>query len=71
MAHIVKMTPTGSAGRFYAVGRVFSGTATTDKYHIRAPDFDPEDPETTAFSQEGRCQNVMLNLGKVNFLSTY
>ncbi len=65
MMHVVKMTPTGSAGRFYAVGRIFSGVASTDKYHIRGPDYDPEDPETSAYAQEGRAQNVMLNLGKV------
>ncbi|CAD7934845.1 unnamed protein product [Amoebophrya sp. A120] len=64
MMHVVKMTPTGSAGRFYAVGRIFSGVASTDKYHIRGPDYDPEDPETSAYAQEGRAQNVMLNLGK-------
>merc|ERR1712194_86756 len=40
------------------------GTVSTEKYHIRNPDFDPEDPETTACSQEGRVQSVNLVLGK-------
>jgi elongation factor 2 len=64
MINIVKMTPTGSAGRFFGVGRIFSGTVGTDKYHVRAPDFDPEDPETAAFTQDGRVQSLNLNLGK-------
>lgn len=64
MMHVVKMCPTGSAGRFFAVGRVFSGLVKTDKYHIRNPDFDPEDPETAACSQDGRVQSVNLHLGK-------
>merc|ERR1712194_705808 len=64
MIHAVKMIPTGSAGRFFALGRIFSGTVKTDKYLIRNPDFDPEDPETAACSQDGRVQSVNLCLGK-------
>jgi len=64
MMNVVKMTPTGSAGRFYAVGRIFSGTVGTEKYLIRGPDFDPEDPETSGASQEGRVQSLNLNLAK-------
>jgi len=59
-----KMTPTGSAGRFYAVGRVFSGMVNTDKYHVRQPEYDPEDPETSAYSQDARVQSLLLQLGK-------
>lgn len=64
MFQVVKMTPTGSAGRFYAIGRAFSGTVGTEKYHIRGPDFDPEDPETFACSQDGRPKSINLFLGK-------
>ena len=64
MMHCVKMTPTGSAGRFYAMGRIFSGLAKTDKFLVRNPDFNPEDPETAACSQEARAQSVNIHLGK-------
>lgn len=59
-----KLQPTGSAGRFYAIGRCFSGQVGTDKYHVRAPEFDPEDPETAAYSQDARVQSIQLQLGK-------
>ena len=59
-----KLQPTGSAGRFYAMGRCFSGQVGTDKYHVRAPEYDPEDPETAAYSQDARVQSLQLQLGK-------
>jgi len=64
MAHVVKMSPTGSAGRFFAVGRIFSGTMGTEKYFIRGGEYDPEDPETHAYSREGRVQSLNLCLAK-------
>lgn len=64
MMHAVKMTPTGSAGRFYSVGRIFSGTVSTEKYFIRGTKYDPEDPETLCFSNEARVVSTYLSLGK-------
>lgn len=64
MFQVVKMIPTGSAGRFYAIGRCFSGVVGTEKYSVRGPDFDPEDPETAACSQDGRPKSIVVYLGK-------
>merc|ERR1719498_790097 len=64
MVHISKMVPTGAAGRFYCVGRVFSGTLSTDKVRCQLPGFDPEDPETKAFCQESKVQSVCTFMGK-------
>jgi len=41
MMHIIKMVPTGAAGRFYCVGRVFSGTVSAEKYRYQPPDYSP------------------------------
>jgi elongation factor 2 len=64
MMHVVRMIPTGSAGRFYGLGRLFSGTMSPDKYTVRGPQFDPEDPETSGYSQDGRIQALNVFLGK-------
>lgn len=42
MMYISKMVPTTDKGRFYAFGRVFSGTvATGQKVRIMGPNFTP------------------------------
>merc|ERR1711964_926099 len=46
MMYISKMVPTSDkGGRFYAFGRVFSGTVSTGlKVRIQSPFYDPETP---------------------------
>jgi elongation factor 2 len=63
MLNVTKLMPTGQAGRFYAVGRIFSGTVKTEKYFVRSADYDPEDETTTAYSQEARVQSIGLGIG--------
>jgi elongation factor 2 len=46
MMHIVKMIPTGAAGRFYCVGRVFSGTVKAESYRLQPPEFVPKTADT-------------------------
>jgi len=42
MIFISKMVPTNDKGRFYAFGRVFSGTVKTgDKVRIQGPNYTP------------------------------
>lgn len=42
MIYICKMVPSGNKGRFYAFGRVFSGTvATGQKVRIMTPNYKP------------------------------
>lgn len=42
MMYISKMVPSAEKGRFYAVGRVFSGTVSPgQKVRIMGPDYDP------------------------------
>lgn len=42
MMYVAKMVPSPEKGRFYAVGRVFSGTvAPGQKVRIMGPDYDP------------------------------
>lgn len=64
LMHVVRLQPTGASGRFYVVGRVFSGTVKNDKYHLRGADYDPEDPTTFGYSQDGRPQSVLVQMGK-------
>eukprot|EP00747_Dinoflagellata_sp_TGD_P160340 gnl/TRDRNA2_/TRDRNA2_177970_c0_seq2.p1 gnl/TRDRNA2_/TRDRNA2_177970_c0~~gnl/TRDRNA2_/TRDRNA2_177970_c0_seq2.p1 ORF type:complete len:861 (+),score=187.56 gnl/TRDRNA2_/TRDRNA2_177970_c0_seq2:108-2690(+) len=64
MMHVVKMVPTGAAGRFYAVGRVFSGTVTTAKYRIQNPHYTPEDESLKGSVQESKVQSVHAIISK-------
>ena len=42
MMYVSKMVPTSDAGRFYAFGRVFSGTVSTGmKVRIQGPNYKP------------------------------
>ena len=42
MMYISKMVPTSDKGRFYAFGRVFSGTVSTgQKVRIMGPNYQP------------------------------
>ena len=43
MMYIAKMVPATEKGRFYAVGRIFSGTLTAgQKVRILGPDYQPD-----------------------------
>lgn len=64
MMHVVRLQPTGQSGRFYCVGRVFSGTIKNDKYHLRGAAYDPDDPSTAGYTQDGRPQALLVCLGK-------
>merc|ERR1719502_941637 len=64
MMYISKMVPTTDKGRFYAFGRVFSGTVKTgEKVRIQSPFYDP-----TTTSKEGlnvkSIQRVVLIMGR-------
>jgi len=65
MMNVVKMTPTGQAGRFYALGRVFAGEVKTDKVKIQLPGYDPTDAEASKGRlQECKLQSVVMLMGK-------
>merc|ERR1719443_2660010 len=55
--HCVKMVPTGAAGRFYCLGRVFSGTVTTASYRIQPPNYAP------ASADEGAAEEAAAEEG--------
>jgi len=62
MMYISKMVPTNDKGRFYAFGRVFSGTvATGQKVRIQGPRYTPGD-KTDLF--EKNIQRTVLQMGR-------
>ena len=61
MMYISKMVPSSDKGRFYAFGRVFSGTVATDlKCHIMGPNYVPEKKEDLFFKQIQRWVGLYL-----------
>lgn len=67
MMYISKMVPTTDKGRFYAFGRVFSGTVATGmKARIMGPNYVPGKKEDL---YEKSIQRYMLN--KDSFISTF
>ncbi|KAJ5078907.1 eukaryotic translation elongation factor 2a tandem duplicate 1-related [Anaeramoeba ignava] len=62
MIYISKMIPTTSSGKFYALGRVFSGTVSTgQKVRIMGPDYKP-DSKKDLF--EKTIQKTVLMMGR-------
>ena len=62
MAYISKMVPTSDKGRFYAFGRVFSGTiATGQKVRIMGPNFVPGS-KTDLYNKQ--IQRTILMMGR-------
>merc|ERR1719311_488604 len=62
MAYISKMVPTSDKGRFYAFGRVFSGTiATGQKVRIMGPNFQPGS-KTDLYNKQ--IQRTILMMGR-------
>jgi len=64
MMYVSKMVPTSDKGRFYAYGRVFSGTVMTgQKVRIQSPFYDPEVGGKDGM-QEKAIQRVVLMMGR-------
>merc|ERR1719311_1900931 len=64
MMHISKMVPTSDKGRFYAFGRVFSGTCTTgQKVRIQSPFYNPESGSKEGLNVKS-VQRVVLIMGR-------
>merc|ERR1712168_1510812 len=62
MAYVSKMVPTSDKGRFYAFGRVFSGTiATGQKVRIMGPNFQPGS-KTDLYNKQ--IQRTILMMGR-------
>lgn len=62
MVYISKMVPAGDAGRFYAFGRVFSGTVTAgQKVRIMGPNYTPGSKEDLAIKS---IQRTAIMMGK-------
>jgi len=71
MMFITKLVPAGDTKRFYAFGRIFSGTATAgQKVRIQGPDYVPVDSREEAGSkgdqdlQRRTTQRVVLMMGR-------
>ena len=61
MMYISKMVPTSDKGRFYAFGRVFSGTvATGQKVRIMGPNFVPGKKEDLCEKSIQRFEFIFL-----------
>merc|ERR1719198_1339087 len=64
MMYISKMVPTSDKGRFYAFGRVFSGTCTTgQKVRIQSPFYNPESGSKEGLNVKS-VQRVVLIMGR-------
>merc|ERR1719506_1184067 len=64
MMYISKMVPTSDKGRFYAFGRVFSGTVTTgQKVRIQSPFYNPESGSKEGLAVKS-VQRVVLIMGR-------
>merc|ERR1719421_191891 len=64
MMYISKMVPTSDKGRFYAFGRVFSGTVTTgQKVRIQSPFYNPESGSKEGLAVKS-IQRVVLIMGR-------
>merc|ERR1719311_537187 len=64
MMYISKMVPTSDKGRFYAFGRVFSGTCTTgQKVRIQSPFYNPESGSKERLNVKS-VQRVVLIMGR-------
>merc|ERR1719238_743011 len=64
MMYISKMVPTSDKGRFYAFGRVFSGTVTTGaKVRIQSPFYNPESGSKEGLAVKS-IQRVVLIMGR-------
>merc|ERR1719473_438916 len=64
MMYISKMVPTSDKGRFYAFGRVFSGTVTTgQKVRIQSPFYNPESGSKEGLNVKS-VQRVVLIMGR-------
>lgn len=66
MLYISKMVPGTDKSRFYAFGRVFSGTvATGQKVDILQPGYDPKDPSTFGrYKNTKNIQRTVLMMGR-------
>ncbi|GFO47266.1 116 kda u5 small nuclear ribonucleoprotein component protein [Plakobranchus ocellatus] len=66
MMYIAKMIPSPEKGRFYAVGRIFSGTITHgQKVRIMGPDYDPSSAKKKDLYFQTLPRAVMLMGGSV------
>ena len=66
MMYISKMVPTTDKGRFYAFGRVFSGTVSTGlKVRIMGPNYTPGKKEDLYTKQIQRFGFYLIFLAKV------
>merc|ERR1711904_510118 len=62
MMYVSKMVPTSDKGRFYAFGRVFSGTiATGQKVRIQGPSYKPGGKEGLSLKN---VQRTLLMMGR-------
>ena len=69
MIYISKMTPAADKGRFYAIGRIFSGTISSGlPVRVMGPDFKPDDQKPKDLYLTKLSGYVGHNLHLINYI---